>query len=97
MKKLLALLLLAGCATTTTAPVPAGPDTYLISNKSPDGRLSGGEMLAGLYKEANDFCASQNRKLLTVSSSSVSGAAFRPPSGALTFQCLREGDPRLAK
>lgn len=97
MKRYLALILLAGCGTTTMAPVPAGPDTYLISNKNSDGSISGGEMLAALYKEANGYCAAQNRKLLTVTSASTSGAAFRPPSSTLTFQCLPEGDPRLSK
>ena len=80
----LAVLLLAGCASTTEV-VPYGGGLYLITANDSSGITSSGELQTQAAKEANAYCAKQG-KTMRVSQSSTS---YNPAGGTATlvFSC----------
>jgi hypothetical protein len=57
---------------------------------------SGGEVTAGLYREANAFCADQKKQLVTVNVTALDWKPFvRLANSKLEFRCLSPGDPGL--
>ena len=94
MKKIFAVILclgLFGCA--STGVVPMGKDTYMISKKSAQvgfGQPVGAR--ADVYREANEFCVKQNKKLETVSCDMQNSGFARPGSVTLIFKCVNDND-----
>ena len=43
---------------------------------------------ADIYREANDFCAKQNKKVETVALQMTDSGFARPASAALQFRCM---------
>ena len=90
MKMLLPLLLcvvLAGCA--TTGVIPMDKDTYMIAKRS--AQLGFGAPIgakADVYREANDFCSKQNKKVETVECKEQNSGFGRPASVSLQFRCV---------
>lgn len=88
------LVLLAGCA--STGVVSTGPDTYMIARTDGAPGTSGAEVTAGLYREANAFCAEQKKQLITIN---VAGLDYKPfvrlANSKLDFRCAAPGDPAL--
>ena len=88
--------LLSGCA-MSTGILPAGPDTYTLSERYAP--IRGGSMTAQqtVMTEANAFCIQQGRQFLPVD---MLTPASRNPWGttdySVTFRCLLAGDPGLA-
>lgn len=99
MKKLLVLLLclgLYGCA--STGVVPMDKDTYMISKRS--AQLGWGQPVgakAAVYREANEFCARQNKKVETVSFEMRPSLPASPGSVCLQFRCVSDSDDSLNK
>ena len=88
MKKLYALvmLIMVGCASTGVIPMDAG--TYMIAKRSaqfgygpPDG------VKADVYKEANEFCSKENKKVETIDLQVTNSGFGRPGNVSLTFRC----------
>lgn len=99
MKRIALILTLttAACA-SHTGVMPAGTDTYMVSNQGWISTQSEGELLAASYKEASAYCASIGKKFVPVSSASRAGTFGRGyPEANLTFRCVSEGDPELAR
>ena len=83
---LAALLLLNACSSTGIVPMDAG--TYMVSKRS--AQVGFGPPVgvkADLYVEANDFCAKQNKKVVTVSLEMTDSGFARPGSATLQFRC----------
>jgi len=88
---ILLMIALAGCAITNTGVVSTGPDTYLIASDA-----SGAEVTAGLYREANAFCAEQKKQLITINVTALNRIPFvRNASSKLEFRCVAPSDPVL--
>lgn len=77
MRRLIPLLLLAGCASRV---VSISQDTYMLASSSP--LASGGEITVSLYREANAFCAERQKQVVTVDSKSRFGSA------EIKFRCV---------
>jgi len=89
-------ILATGCA-MSTGILPAGPNTYTVSEHFAP--IRGGSMTAQqtAMTEANAFCAQQGRQFLPVD---MLTPGSRNPWGttdySVTFRCLLLGDPELA-
>jgi hypothetical protein len=89
--------LLAGCA-MSTGILPAGPDTYTISEHYAP--IRGGSLGAqqAAMTEANQFCESKGRKFLPENMGVAPGAPIQtniygPTNYSVVFQCLLPDDP----
>ena len=101
MNKLLATVaataVLSACA-MGTGILPAGPDTYTVTERRAP--VLGGSTSAqqAAMTEANAFCAQQGRQFLPVDV--VTLASISNPYGttgySVTFRCLLAGDPELS-
>lgn len=82
-------LVLTGCA--STGVVPMDKDTYMLAKRSAQvgfGPADGAK--ADVYREANDFCAKQNKKLETVKLDMTNSGFARPASASLEFRCVSD-------
>ena len=84
--------ILAGCATTTTGPVAAGKNTYVISRQ--EGAFPSGDeqLLAEAIGEANNFCSSLNKVVKLINTHENSGPYIfgNYPKATVTFSCVEE-------
>ena len=84
------LLALSACATTSTGPVPAGKDTYMISYK--EGAFPSGNepLLADALKEANSHCASMGKVMKLLSTAENSGPVIlgNYPKATIVYSCV---------
>jgi hypothetical protein len=88
MKHSIALLALtlAACA-TSTGVVPMGTGGYMVS-KLDHSAWSGGEVKAGLLREASLFCAKQGKVFAPVTSRSEDAVLYqRAASAEVQFRC----------
>jgi hypothetical protein len=87
-----------GCA-SSTGILPAGPDTYTLSEKVAPIRGGADEAERIALPKANEFCAQQGRQF--VPSNMGQSGNFANPYGlttyAVTFKCLPPNDPAIAK
>lgn len=84
-----ALVFLTLAACSSTGIVPMDGDTYTVSKRSAQvgfGPADGAK--ADIYREANDFCANQNKKVETVALQMTDSGFARPASAALQFRCM---------
>lgn len=85
---IVAVLLLASCA--STGVVPMGQGTYLVSKRSP--QVGFGPPVAAkadVYKQASDFCAKQGMTVETVNFQGTNSGFARPASASLEFKCVK--------
>lgn len=82
--------IIAGCATTTTGPVPAGKNTYVMSRQ--EGAFPSGSepLLAEVLAEANVFCSNQDKEVQLINSNENSGPFIMGnyPKATITFSCV---------
>lgn len=82
---LVVLLLISGCA-SNTGITPVGDGAYMISGSAP--AASGGEVTAGLYRDANAYCAERKQKLVTVGTKSRDAGFGRLGNAEIQFRCV---------
>jgi hypothetical protein len=93
----LSILILTACA-SSSGVVPIGKDTYMISRTQKGFSGSSGKVKAEAFKEANQFCESQGKKLQIVSTSQKDMVLFTSdPSAEIQFMCLDAQDPELKR
>jgi hypothetical protein len=81
--------LAAGCA-SSTGILPAGPETYTLSEKFAPVRGGSDEAQRVALTKANDYCAAQGRQF--VPSTMGQGG---PNGYTVTFRCLAPNDPAV--
>jgi hypothetical protein len=92
----LTLALLTGCA-ASTGILPAGPDTYTVTERFAP--IRGGATTAEqtALTEANAYYANLGRQFIATNMVTPSSAnPWGPTSYSVTFRCLMPGDPGLA-
>jgi hypothetical protein len=87
MAVLLAMTL-AACATPNTGVVPIGEGKYMLSKMGGMGVWLGGEVKAGLYREASAFCVKQGKRLEPLGSSSQDATYGRYATAEIQFACV---------
>jgi len=84
------VLIVSGCATATTGPVPAGKNTYVMSRQ--EGAFPSGNepLLAEVLGEASAFCTHQDKEVKLITSSENSGPYIlgNYPKATITFSCV---------
>jgi hypothetical protein len=87
---------LAGCA--STGPVPIGKDTYMISKQNAAGAFgTSGAVKADIIREGSAFCVSSGKVFQLVSSAGKEASYTSNPVAEISFMCLSEGDPEIAR
>jgi hypothetical protein len=83
---------LAGCATTSSGPISAGNNTYVISRQ--EGAFPSGTepLLAEAIAEANVFCINQGRTMNLINTHENQGPyiLFNYPKATVTFSCVQK-------
>lgn len=94
--KILALAcLLAGCVGTSDI-VPAGKDSYLIAGHA-GGSFNAGKGLIEATKQANAYCAKQQRFMVIRRTQESGNAGFGGQSDELIFSCVTADDPEYTR
>lgn len=90
--------ILGGCA-ASTGILPAGPDTYTVTERFAPIRGGSTEAQRVALTEANAFCEQQGRVFVPMTMDQLQGIAnLNTSTGyAVTFRCLRPDDPAVAK
>lgn len=86
---LLAVFVISGCATTSTGPVSAGQDTFVISRQAgafPSGREP---LLTETLSEASATCAGMKKSLKVISTTENPGPYIlgNYPKATVMFSC----------
>jgi hypothetical protein len=94
----LGCIFLAGCA-SATGVLPAGPDTYTLSEKFAPIRGGGDEAERVALTKANDYCAQQGRQFVPAMMGQAGDLKnpWGPTGYTVTFRCLLPNDPAVAK
>lgn len=95
----LTILSLSACVTSSGQSdiVPIGKDTYMVGRAGGFFTVSGAEVKAQLYRDANAFCQTRGKNLMPVSTSSNNSAPYTYATAELQFRCLADGDPGLKR
>ena len=76
----------------SSAPIPTGKETYMISRQSAAGVfVAANSIKADIFREASAFCAAQDKEFQVVSAIESSAIPFTPrPSSEVRFNCVDE-------
>jgi hypothetical protein len=87
---------LAGCA-SSTGILPAGPDTYTISERYAPLRGGSDEAQRSAVTKANEFCTQQGRQFVPNNMGQTAGMMDRNTTTGytVTFRCLLPNDPAI--
>ena len=78
--------LLVACS--STGVVPTGAGSYMLAKTGAAPGATGAEVTADLYREANEFCAKQNRQFVNISVDAKDWKPFvRLANSKLEFKC----------
>lgn len=93
---LLAAVVITGCA-INSGVVPIGQDTYMVSRQAATGFSGAGTLKAEAFREANEFCLSQKKRLQVVSTTEAQPPYILAnfPKAEVQFMCLDANDPEL--
>jgi hypothetical protein len=83
---------LGGC-TSSSGILPAGPDTYTISERFDPIWGGGNQAQRDVLTKANDFCTQQGRQFAPINM----GRSGDASGYGVTFKCLLPNDPGVAK
>lgn len=88
MKKLLLLsILLTGCQTVSEV-IPVGKDSYMVGANVRGGMSSDVEVTALSIRKANEWCASQNKRMELTSSTNSGTQGWTPQQSQVMFKCV---------
>jgi len=80
------------CCCASTGVVPMDKGTYMIGKR--DAQIGFGPPIAAqadVYREANTFCAKQNKNVETIKLELTDSGFGRPASASLHFRCVSDG------
>jgi hypothetical protein len=91
-------IILAGCA-LNSGVVPIGKDTFMVSRQAAAGFSGSGTLKAEAFKEANQYCLSQNKVLQIVNTTEAQPPYVLGnfPKAEVQFMCLEPNDSELAR
>lgn len=81
--------LLTACVTISD-PVSLGDDRYMLHLNARGGFSSDGELLEETIKQANAFCASQNKKAVILNTETSGTQMWTPQNNKVVFKCIEQ-------
>ena len=95
---LISMITLNSCA-IHSGVVPIGQDTYMVSRQAASGFTGMGSLKADAFKEANQYCISQNKKIQVVNTyeSQPPYVFGNFPRAEIQFMCLSDGDKEYVR
>lgn len=89
---------LAGCA-ASSGIIPAGPNTYMLTERFAVVRGGSMEAQRVAMQEANEYCSQKGRVLVPNAADVLPGMMDRKVSTGytVTFRCLRPDDPAVPR
>ncbi len=87
---------LVGCA-HSSGVLPAGPDTYTVTENFAPVRGGSTEAERVALTEANDFCSQRGRQFVPTTMGQGGSLINGPTSYTVTFRCLLPSDPAVAQ
>lgn len=84
---LIALLALAGCATTSDV-MDVGQGNYMVGTSVRGGLTSDTEVKAGVIRRATAYCTAMQKKMELVSSTSSGVQMWTPQNAEVIFRCV---------
>ena len=89
---------LAACTTNSTGILPAGPNTYTVTEVVAPIQGGGAAAQQKALTLANAFCQQQGRVFVPNTMNQAGNLAnpYGPTGYAVTFQCLAPNDPAVA-
>jgi hypothetical protein len=88
-------LVLAGCVGASEI-VPMGKDSYLVTGHATGG-LNAGKGMIEATKQANAYCAAQQRYMIVRRTDNGGSAAWGGESAQLIFSCVTADDPEYGR
>jgi hypothetical protein len=89
MRVLLFGLLVAVTACVSTGVIETNPGVYTIAKRSAQAGFGPPvATTAAIYREANQFCAKDGKKVETVALNEVNSGFAKPGSATLSFKCV---------
>ncbi|RBW46428.1 hypothetical protein DS885_08205 [Psychromonas sp. B3M02] len=82
--------LLGGCSTVSVGPIPAGPDSYIISKEISAFSSEEDQLLSSILSQANEYCVEQQRYMEVKHLNEYSGFFGNETKTTLMFSCLSE-------
>ena len=86
---------LAGCVGTSEI-VPMGKDSYLIAGRA-QGSMNAGMGMIAATKDANAYCAKQDRYMVVRRTSETGNPGFGGQTDQLIFSCVTADDPEYTR
>lgn len=90
------IIIMFGCA-YNSGVIPMGPDTFMVTKQGSGAWTPAGKLAAEAMREANEYCASLQKKVMPVQSRVQPAGIGVFPSAELQFMCLTEGDYELRR
>jgi hypothetical protein len=89
--------MLASCA-SSTGILPAGPDTYTLTERFAPVRGGGDEAEKDALTKASDFCAQKGQEFVPNNMGQAGNLTnpYGPTGYTVTFRCLASNDPAVA-
>lgn len=83
---------LISCTTTSSGPIPAGENTYVISRQEGAFPTGNKPLLAEALAEANIFCVGKNQTMKLINTHENQGPfiLFNYPKATVTFSCIEK-------
>ncbi len=83
---------LVGCGMSTTNPIPAGENTYVLSSKEGVFPTGNQPLMETVLATANKHCSDQNRKLKLINTNQNPGPYIlgNYPKVTITYSCNRK-------
>ncbi|MDW5418510.1 hypothetical protein R6242_18255 [Iodobacter sp. CM08] len=92
------IFFLCSCA-SNSGVVPIGQDTFMVSRQAATGFSGSGVLKAEAFREANQYCASENKKLQVINTTEAQPPYLLGnfPKAEVQFMCLNPNDYELTR
>lgn len=85
---LVSVVVLSGCASTSSGVIAYGPDTFTVVQAGKSGFTSTADLKTAAYKEANEYAASKGKQIEIIDVSEKPAGFGKMPQVEVKFRLL---------